>query len=217
MLGATVIKVVENTATPFLKDLIAGLRTSAMNNLVGRACQQTTSNHLLDLNRSRHRSPNKTVGFYAGAADSVSFSADDHKAVVAINQVGIGQRLRGGVIRPTGRTSSITGNPIKHLAIPARDEALDRAPSSFTDLVVLFSRGRKAYALAKAFQTEIFSKTGKRRKPKQAGGEIMYWLKTEVTQNPDTSVLPKDEVYIEAATGAIKDYVDIVKRRGGER
>ena len=56
--------------------------------------------------------------FYKKAAESVQLASSADAAIVSITQRGIALRRYGGTVRPTGRTSDVTGKPIKNLALP---------------------------------------------------------------------------------------------------
>lgn len=180
---------VRDRATPFLvKSTVALRKPAALNQIVGRACQQMTKQHFLDLNQQRHRSPNKVVGFYATVASSVSFTSSQTSAIIAASHVAIAQRFYGGTIRPV---------KVNWLTIPARSETLDKSAREFNDLVVLF-RGGVPFALASA---------------SSEGSEIMFWLRKQVNQKPDPTVLPSVQKYADTAAEAIKDYLDVLEMR----
>lgn len=56
---------------------------------------------------------------------------DTHSVTVKLTGVGLRMKLLGGVIRPTGRISSVTGKPIKFLTIPVSPLAHGKTASDF--------------------------------------------------------------------------------------
>lgn len=165
--------------------------------IVGTSAADTFQRHFYQLNSER---PNALGGtrsnFYTNAGDGTSWRQESEGSVViSIASLGIAQRFFGGTIKPKAGK--------KYLTIPARAEAYGRAAGSFKDLVVVFGHGRKPIALARAGQTTIGFRKNKESGARRAfskgaaGGEIMYWLKTEVTQQPDPSVLPPTEKIFE--------------------
>lgn len=160
--------------------------------------------HLYDLNSRRHRPGGPiTPQFYADAAKSVSVT----DSTVSITKLGLAQRWLGGTIRAGSGTSSATGLATKYLAIPARAEAYGHPPSDFHDLLFV-PRKNGGAMLIQALQTLVaWGKTGPRSRGER-GGLVMYWLKTEVTQAPDPTVMPTEEEMISAAAEAINDYLN---------
>lgn len=77
--------------------------------------------------------------YYDGAADATTMEETAEGVSVSIAWRGIGlhwigtQGYLGGPLRPTGRTSEITGNPIRNLAIPPSTPLAAMAgPEAFT-------------------------------------------------------------------------------------
>jgi hypothetical protein len=104
-------------------------------------------------------------------------------------------RVQGAVIRP--------GEGKKYLTIPARTESYGRSAREFNDLrFVQFASGAKA--LVRAAQTNLGTR-------QEAGGEVLYWLKSSVTITGDRELLPADEALRDAAVGALAGYLS---RRG---
>lgn len=189
-----------DTASPALERAAAFLTPARIQAIVGTSGADTVQRHLYKLNTER---PNRLGGtrtnFYTRAGDSTTWrQASEDTVLIAIALPGIAQRYYGGTIKPTGGR--------KYLTIPARAEAHGRTAGSFKDLVIVFGQGGKPIALARAGQTTIGfrrqKETGFRRAYSKgaAGGEIMYWLKTEITQQPDPTVLPTEEEVIDVIT-----------------
>jgi hypothetical protein len=223
-----IARIVKDTATPLVRRLVQEFsqRRGAINKVIGSACRDLTKGHFYKLNQQRHRSPNKVIGFYALAAQATHFDTDERGATITTSQVGIGQRFRGGPIDPVN---------VAHLAIPARDEVLDKSPRSFTDLVVLFGRSGP-YALGRVppenwtprsvekFRQSVYNRDEgedrpvkpaitRLKHPRQDSAEVMYWLRKHVDQAPDDSVLPTEKDLGDAAVDALRSFVDALEAR----
>jgi hypothetical protein len=188
-------------ASPLLARVKDAATAAGLSLVMARAIGIQVKDHLVALNAERHRFGKN---YYARAARSVSARAAGGFALVSINQVGIRQRLYGGTIRP--------GAGKKFLTIPATPEAYGMRAREFQDLKVgraLNPDGRIQWALIRRASTAI-SFTRRKRKDGtvklavrpgelRAGGEVIFWLVSKVTQRADPSVLPtKQEM---AATG----------------
>jgi hypothetical protein len=172
-----------------------------------RAAADLAKAHLFALDSAR---PNalggKRTNFYSAAAKSVEGpSVGGGLARVLITKIGLAQRWLGGVIKAGAGISSKTGVAARYLAIPARSEAYGRAPSEFNDLS--FIPTRRGGALVQALQTAV--KYGKKgvKAGLEAGGLVMFWLVSQVTQRPDPSVMPTQEEFEGAVNLAVNDFV----------
>jgi hypothetical protein len=127
---------------------------------------------------------------------------------VSINQVGLAQRIFGGIIRAGQGISSLTGAITKFLAIPARAEAYGKTPGQFHDLqFVREKRGNGGAMLVQTMQTVVsFGKKGV-RKVGERGGLVMFWLVKQVNQPGDSSILPSDEAVTQAALIPAQNYL----------
>lgn len=196
---ATVISITDR-ATPVVVAIGRAVQSTELKHVVGRAAVNVFKQHLFAQDRNR---PNVLGGtrthFYADAARATHYDLLPDGVRVSVNQVGFLQRVVGGTIKPTAS---------KYLTIPARAEAHGKRASEFNDLVVVFGRGGQPVALARAVQTSLritgaatASVLGVKRvaQGEQTGGEILFWLKKEVTQRGDPSVAPGA---LEIAAGA---------------
>lgn len=179
-------------ATPVVLALGRALRSPSLRAVVGRAGVNVYQRHLFGVDNAR---PNALGGarthFYADAARGTHFDVLPDGVMISVNQVGYRQRVLGGTIKPT---------TAKYLTIPARAEAHGKRASEFNDLVVVFGRGGVPVALARAHQTSLRAVAGpatasvlgvrQLARGAEQGGEILFWLKKEVTQRPDPSVAP---------------------------
>jgi hypothetical protein len=148
----------------------------------------------------------KRTNFYSAAAKSVEApTVAGGRAQVLITKIGLAQRWLGGTIKAGAGISSKTGLATRYLAIPARSEAYGRAPSEFNDLS--FIPTRRGGALVQALQTGVkFAKKGVKR-GSEAGGLVMFWLVSQVTQRPDPSVIPSQEEFETEVERAVNDFV----------
>lgn len=181
------VSLVKDDASPAIRGVVAGLQPSAVNPIIGRSAVNAYRSHLFALNESRANAlGGQRTNFYAQAARGTSFTIAGDFVIVSIASVGIAQRYFGGTIKPVRS---------KFLTIPARAEAHGKRASEFKDLQLLWNRNGP-FALARRLSTAITigrrSADGVRAigRGKLQGGEILFWLKKEVTQKPDVSVLP---------------------------
>lgn len=149
--------------------------------------------------------------YYDGAADATSMEETSDGVSVSIAWRGIGihwvgtQSYLGGPLRPTGRTSEVTGNPIRNLAIPTKNaprghgEARSIYSAGFRkdDLEFIPSKGggRSGNVTGVLILNTAQSSTGKKaaRKLFKKGmrtGAVLYVLCREVTIPPTPGILP---------------------------
>jgi hypothetical protein len=157
--------------------------------------------------------PNKMGGvrthFFANTARSIQTpEVKGTVSSVSINQVGLAQRIFGGIIRAGQGISSLTGRLTKYLALPARAEAYGKTPAQFPDLeFVREKRGNGGAMLVQAMQSVV--SVGKRgvRKVGERGGLVMFWLVKQVDQPADPTIMPGDEAMIQAAITPAENYL----------
>lgn len=216
MLTQTVI--VQDTATPTLVDMLGRMRDrSAVNAVAGRAGANLTRDWLRRVNDARpNRLGGKRTNFFAKAAAATGSETDAEGAIVYTAATGILYQRYGGTIKPSGRTSTQTGKPIKHLAIPARAEAHGMLPSDFNSLVpVIRRRNGKPTVIGleePVSQAVSFGKVRKdgTRNVKQGavtGGAILFWLVDQATKGPDEDVLPPPSLVGEAVNVSVLAYI----------
>lgn len=182
--------------------------------LVGaRGAANLVRNHLFALDESAaNQMGGPRTHFYSDAAKSVTEPEPTaNGAMFTITKVGLAQRWLGGTIKAGAGTSSATGGPTKYLAIPARAEAYGKTPGEFEDLVFI-PRGPGRAMLVEALQSKIIE--GKKRKSgardystEAAGGLVMFWLVSEVTQQGDPNVMPTQADLEEAARYPMQNYI----------
>lgn len=197
---------ITNHATPMLRRLQGAVVSGALANAMGVGARNRIQGHLHRINGERpNRLGGRRTNFYSAAAKSTHMDAVPGEITVTVSQVGFRQRFEGGRIRPVNK---------KFLTIPATAEAHGRRASEFADLIFVILGGRPA--LVRARQTRI--STGGRRVrglSSTTGMEVLFWLRREVNQKPDPSVLPTDAEISEAAVRSGNLYLDSLK--GGSR
>lgn len=70
----------------------------------------------------------------SAAAVTVVNGEASYTTTVTLSGVGLRMKLEGGIIRPTGRISSVTGKPIKYLTIPVIPAAYGKTAGEFPGL-----------------------------------------------------------------------------------
>lgn len=191
----------QNTAGPAAKAVSRAIMPAQLNPVIGRSVRNSVREHLFALNGSR---PNQLGGrrtnFYTGAGRATQFQVlSDTHIEVSSNHVGIAQRYYGGTIKPKKG---------KYLTIPARAEAHGKRAREFPDLEVLRRGGvGEPFALARKINGQGGAK---------GGGEILFWLKKEVTQRPDPTVLPTTDVMATAVQTDTTAYTNrVIARASG--
>jgi hypothetical protein len=181
------ITVTDFGATALLNSLRSPKFDEGVRQVAGRAAANTVQKHLRGLDRTRSNDlGGRRSHFYSLAALATSFTTDDQGAIVTVAHLGIAQRYYGGTIRPINA---------KALAIPARAEAYGRRPRDADNPQDLFVRPGRAGRTA-----VLARRQGKRL-------EVWYWLVKSVTQDPDLTVLPREEEITTAATAATDNYI----------
>ncbi len=215
------VSITKDEATPAIERVRLGLQPQRLGAIIGRSATNTIREHLFGLNQSR---PNALGGnrtnYYASAARATHFTCMGDVVIVSVSWIGMAQRYFGGVIRPGKGISSFSGKPTKFLARPARAEAYGKLPGEFNDLVMLWGRNGP-YALARAVSTAISYRKTHTLDMKAAGssaitravgrgtqgGEVMFWLKRIVIQEPDETVLPYPELIDTRIARDVDSYV----------
>lgn len=205
---------VRDTISPELTALGADLGNAPIRHAMGNALARLIRNHLAELDRDR---PNalggKRTNFYGAAADATTSQLEGSGGfTVSISRIGIRQRLLGGKIEsPAG----------KLLTIPARAEAHGKRAADFPNLKVLWG---KAGPIALVVSEAVIKATGRKLKDGTRShlkvdekygrrGEVMFWLRRSVTQQPDPTVLPKTEAMDAVVLDAARAHVAGIIRR----
>jgi hypothetical protein len=202
MAGFTMnLRVDDGASSPLLATALR-VKDPATRKVMGRGVANTLRKHFSKLDRQR---PNRLGGtrthFYGQVRRSVQqpvlLGGDGVK--VSIPHVGIAQRYFGGKIEPVN---------VDWLTIPARSEAYGKRAREFNDLDFVLFRPDLA-ALVQRDQTDVGS-------GEESGGGVFFWLKKEVEQQPDPTVLPTDAELQTAAVTAGEKYIRTAQERAQE-
>lgn len=196
-----------DSATPALRAMIARAGGAPGLKVAARGLANVARAHFDERDRTNpNRLGGKRTHFWRQVRRSVQAPVvRGSEGIVGINHVGIGQKVKGGVIRPVRR---------KFLTIPARTEAYGRTAREFNNLTVAYN-SRGPYALVETLVTRIrlgrvSPKTGKRGGVKAAGesgGAVMFWLVDRVKQAPDAKALPSFAALANGAMESLLDYL----------
>lgn len=200
-----------NAVSPATRELAAGLSPANINPVVGEEVKGVYRDHLFALNESRANAlGGKRTNYYTGAARSVSWTVVPDGVLISIQQIGLALHYFGGTVKPVTK---------KFLTIPARAEAYGKRASEFNDLEILWGKNGP-YALARRVSSSITigrrPKNGQRSVTPGAvqGGEVMFWLKKEVTIEADPSVLPDEQTINRAVNRVVLDVAHRAWARG---
>ncbi len=168
---------------------------------MGNAVEASVIAHLLGLPGER---------FYGQAAESTQVEASDGEAVVSIRKRGMALRYYGGVVRPSGKTSEVTGKPIRSLSVPVV-KGLPPIAEYGSPLAFIPRRGGGA-TVGYLVEGERYTVARGKRKGQQAvrpvgNGSLMYVLRRQTTHEPDAKVLPTMEALTTAARMAAEAYL----------
>lgn len=180
-----------------LASVAASVSPESCATVAAEAGADTVRTHFVKLSRNRHRQGQR-IDFYLQASDSVIRETHGDEALIKIPHTGIAQRYYGGIIRPSGRPSRITGQPIQRLAIGLSGSPGEgHVPADFNDLFLIVKKkqgtDKGAAFLARRSETGI---------------QFLFVLLSQVRQSADTSILPTDSELLDAAAEAILDLYD---------
>ena len=178
----------------FLELIADAPESNQMRNLIGVDTADITRDHLYRKDRKPNKLGGRKTHYYRAAGDSVNHEVTRTGAVVNVSQVGIRQRLEGGVITP---------KKAKALTVPVRARAHGKRTREFGDTFIL----KKSQSGDPATVGVIVQDQG--------GGvlDALYVLRTRVTQQPDPDVLPKSSLYVQTATQAIVNFLNRLEGR----
>lgn len=190
---------------PDLKRFETALRGDGALKAAGLAIADLAKVHLLKLNRAR---PNKLGGqrtnFWAQAANSIQPPSitEGGTVLVKIPHPGLAQRYYGGEIKPANAS---------RLTIPAQSKYYARRAREFPNLRYARFARSGAEALieaAPAAQNPHKARFQKASSVKPMNDRIAFWLRKQVSQQPDPSVLPPRAEVEAAARSAIQNHID---------
>ena len=200
------IKVISDTASPALAELLAKYTPARAAARVGPPLQKLFMTHLAALGGNSRGWP--TTRFYEKFARNVRWLPMANGVTIAIlpavvngRTVGLAQRVYGGTITP---------QTAKALAIPISPVSYGRVPSDFTGLFLL-KTPKGAYLVQSGEQ--ISEQTGRTVGLRKGGGNagrriraslnFLFKLVASVTQDPDPDVLPSQQEINETALAAL--------------
>lgn len=173
---------VKDEVSPWLANIERFLAERPSRLVIAESAAQEVVANFRALAAERHR-PHVAHNFYANAARATTAEATATDGLVIVDHIGIGQRYYGGTLKPVRA---------KRLTIPAAKEAEGKRAREFKDLFYLKIRRTGTEALARRAGKSL---------------QVMYWLKDEVTQERDPSVLPTDEDLFRAIDAGLEDYM----------
>ncbi len=180
----------------YITRLRLALRGAPAARVVAEAGADATRSHLYGLANSRHRQAQR-LNFYARAADAVVAEPVTGGAEITISHTGLALRYFGGTVRPSGRTSLVTGRPIRRLAVPIPGKGAEgKTPAEFSNLFMIRSKGGNALLAGK--------------KPNGMVG-LLFMLLAKTVHKADKSVLPTDDAYRAAAQDALAELLEETK------
>lgn len=156
--------------------------------------KRVTQKYLRQLNRhgSAERLGAKPTGHDAKAAAAVEAQSDEDAARVLIpRRTGLGRAFADVIIKPgSGKT---------YLTIPAHQLTYGRPVRSFPKGAFRFS----VLHSWRTFACLMWVEDGSGHR----AGEVAYWLRKEVSQKKDRTLLPSDELYAKEARYAALEYL----------
>lgn len=157
--------------------------------------QRITQKHLRDdaSHATAQRLGAAPTGFREQNAARVEAHSNDEEALVTIpRDTGLGRAFSDVVIRPgSGKT---------YLTIPAHAETYGKSVRDG------FPEEAFRFAVIQSWRT-FLALVWRETSGRHEKGEVAYWLKREIKQKQDRSLLPPDEEYAKAARGAAVDYL----------
>ena len=201
---------VTDRVTPMLKALARSLTTQRLAAAVGPACSKLVKTHLRALPSNKRGW--STTNFWSRAAKATGWQPHPDGAIISVNQIGVRQRWKGGMIRPVNA---------KALALPCSPVSYGHVPADFPMLFVL-KTPKGAYLVQHG--DEIGARTSKKDKKafkRNAGGNFkqrieaklnfLFKLSGGVNQAENPDVMPSREEMMATAKAAI---MAAIKPRG---
>lgn len=133
---------------------------------------------------------------------------DGDVATISVTKTGVRLHWKGGTVKPTGKTSHVTGNPIQRLLIPFRDSPIRRKALSemhypADEVMALKSKKGNLYlARIKRYKRKV---KGKKYKVTPLGALVKQ---ATIKANPD--VIPTEATMYSAARAAILKHIDLM-------
>lgn len=205
MLG-TRVSLEQDTTLPELAHVAERLSPRRMAAEVGPRFTRLLQRNFRSLGSNKLGWPSTHFWGRAANATNWSIEADVKSVVIACNQIGVRQRLLGGVIKPVNAGA---------LTIPAAPEAYGKTAREFNNLVFGFAlnpaTGKMQPCLKEAIATSVTF--GKKKKDGSqsvkllsttTGLHVMFWLCGGVRQNADPKVMPSEEQFNQAMDQSVE-------------
>lgn len=213
---------IQENATPGLELMRANVTPHRLAAEIGPRVTRLVQRNFLKKERAGNSMGWPSQHFYARAAEATNWQEGFGFVMISVNQIGVRQRLIGGVIKPVNA---------KMLTMPATADAYGKRAGEFSNLKFGFAldpeSGKMRPALVEKEGTVSGadtshkwvrdSKTGKYKeiitKAKKgkalATGKIaIFWLLASANQKPDPTVMPSDDEF----QGAMDESVDTLLR-----
>lgn len=181
-----------------LKRIEGTHRDKATQHLIGRDVSELIRDHLYKKDAQPSKHGGTSTHYYRGAGDSVHHELTATGTAVNVSQIGIRQRLEGGVITP---------KTAKALTIPISPRAHGKRAREFIDTFVidLSDTGDPATV------GMIVQETG------PDSFDPLFILRTKVTQRADPTVIPDQRVIVSTASAAVMDFLNRIDRAAALR
>ena len=192
MISINLNEVGTKKVTAFLELLGDAPESKPLRNLMGVDVSDVTREHLYRKDAEPNRLGGKKTHFYRSAGDSVNHELTQKGVAVNVDQVGIRQRLEGGVITPQNARA---------LTIPVSARAHGKRAREFENTFILDKSNSGDPDTVGVIVQEL-------------GGDrldALYVLRTRVEQDPDPSVIPDERTVMETAYLSVFRFLENIR------
>lgn len=179
------IETVEDNATPWLRELAGRVTPHRIATEAGPRGTRLVQRNFRSLGRNERGWP--STQFYGRAAEATNWQEGAGFFVIAVNQIGVRQRLLGGDIKPVKAGA---------LTIPAIPQTYGKTAREFPNLEFGFLLDPETGRMRPCLKEKAESRKQKRGNGKAAavttGQVAFFWLSKGVHQDPDPRVMPSD-------------------------
>jgi hypothetical protein len=190
-----------DNATPAIADLMNRTAPEKLAAVIAPPLETFMRVHLKNLGTNKRGWPTTKFWERASRATKATINSDRKSLTIRVDQVGVRQRWKGGTIKPVSA---------RMLAIPMSPVSYGHLPSEFPGAFLL--KTKKGAFIAQ--QGQQLTASGKFTRVTRAGGNasrrlraslnILFVLKSSVTQAPNPNVVPSDDQFQEVAMAAIQ-------------
>ena len=191
------VRIVTDTASPWLREMQMRVSPQRMANQLGPACERLVRRNFLAQGTNKQGWP--STSFWKKAEGATHRKSGYGFVQIECSKIGVRQRLEGGDIKPVNAGA---------LTIPACPEAYGKTAADFANLVFGFEIDPRTGnmrpclhekgGVAKIKLGKYKRKDGTRKATVTSmttGREVMFWLCKGVHQNPNPKVMPSDEAF----------------------